>query len=184
MKIACLGWGSLIWRPENLLIHREWFLDGPFLQIEYARQSKDGRLTLVITEKAKPIRALWALMATTDLAKAKSSLLTREGIPEKKIETLIGSVTVTEETTDSIKLTIQKWAANLKLDAVVWTNLPPKFNSTDNRVPKIEEAISYLNSLDINSRKNAEEYIRKTPQQIDTDYRRKFETEFGWTYIK
>ena len=57
MKIACLGWGSLVWRPDNLLIRSEWFSDGPFLPIEFARRSQDGRLTLVIVEKAKPVRA-------------------------------------------------------------------------------------------------------------------------------
>ncbi len=184
MKIACLGWGSLIWRPDNLLIRREWFLDGPILPIEYARQSKDGRLTLVITKNAKPVRTLWALMATTDLAIAKSSLLKRERIPENKMEISIGSVTAEEENTEGIKLTIQNWATTLKLDAVIWTNLPPKFNNTENRIPTIAEAISYLYSLDIHSRSTAEEYIRKTPQQIDSEYRRKFETEFGWTCIK
>lgn len=183
MKIACLGWGSLIWQPDNLLIRREWFSDGPFLPIEFARKSKDGRLTLVITDTAKPVRTLWALMATTDLAVAKNSLLTREGIPERRLETSIGSVTITEETTDDIKLTIKNWAINLKLDAVIWTNLPPKFNDIANKVPSLEEAISYINSLDINVRTNVEKYIRKTPRQIDTDYRRKFEAKFGWSYI-
>jgi hypothetical protein len=184
MKIACLGWGSLIWRPDNLLIRREWFSDGPFLQIEFARQSKDGRLTLVITEEAKPVRALWALMATDDLSIAKNSLLIREGIPKAKINTLIGSVIGTEETTDNIKLTIQKWANNLKLDAVIWTNLSSKFNDTDGRVPTMDEAVTYLHNANINTRTTAEEYIRKTPKQIDTDYRRRFEAEFGWTYIE
>jgi hypothetical protein len=183
MKIACLGWGSLIWRPDNLLIRREWFADGVLLPIEFARQSKDGRLTLVITDTAKPIRTLWALMATDDLPTAKKSLLTREAIPEKKLDTFIASITAREETVDRIKLTIQSWANNLKLDAVIWTNLPPKFQDTDNRVPTSDETIAYINSLDINARATAEEYIRRTPKQIDTEYRRKFETEFGWTHI-
>lgn len=184
MKIACLGWGSLIWRPENLLLRSGWFMDGPLLPIEYARQSKDGRLTLVITEKAKPVRTLWATMATSELATAKTSLRIREAIPERRLETLIGSVTASEPTSDNFKLTIQHWATNLNLDAVIWTNLPPKFKSTENHVPTIEEAISYLNLLDSDARKAAEEYVRKTPQQIDTDYRRIFETEFGWTFVK
>lgn len=183
MKIACLGWGSLIWRPDNLLIRREWFADGVLLPIEFTRQSKDGRLTLVITETAKPIRTLWALMATDDLATAKKSLLIREAIPEKKLDTLIASITATEETTDPTKLTIQNWVNNLKLDAAIWTNLPPKFQDTDSRVPSLDEAIAYINSLDINARATAEEYIRRTPKQIDTEYRRKFEAEFGWTHI-
>lgn len=183
MKIACLGWGSLIWRPDNLLIRREWFADGVLLPIEFARQSKDGRLTLVITETAKPIRTLWALMATDDLVTAKKSLLTREEIPEKKLDTLIASVSATEQTTDPIKVTIQNWANNLDLDAVIWTNLPPKFINTDNRVPSLEEAIAYINSLDNHVRVITEDYVRRTPKQIDTEFRRKFETEFGWTHI-
>ena len=184
MNIACLGWGTLIWRPESLLIRKQWFLDGPLLPIEFARQSNDGRLTLVITESAKPIRTSWALMATDDLLQAKKYLLARECIPETKMDNFISSVSLKEETTDRIKLVIQSWAISLKLDSVIWTSLPAKFNGTNNRVPTIEESITYLPSLDVNSRNNAEEYIRKAPKQIDTDYRRKFEAVFGWTYIE
>jgi len=182
MKIACLGWGSLIWRPDNLLIRRQWFSDGPFLPIEFARKSTDGRLTLVITDTAKPVRCLWALMATDNLVSAKKSLQTREGISDKKAGTCIGSVTIDEEITDTIKLTIKKWATLLNLDAVIWTSLPTKFRDTDGLEPTLDEAIQYLNSLDINTKLMAEQYIRRTPKQIDTEYRRKFETEFGWTY--
>lgn len=184
MKIACIGWGSLIWRPENLLIVREWFHDGPILPVEFVRQSKDGRLTLVIYTKAKPVRTLWALMSTPDLETAKVSLLIREGIPEKRLNTLIDSVTVSEETDDQTKLIVQEWIMKLKLDAAIWTNLSPKFEGNDNRILTFEEAITYLKSLDINSRNHAEEYIRMTPKQIDTEYRRKFESEFGWTNIE
>ena len=184
MKIACLGWGSLIWRSDGLLIRRVWFADGPFLPIEYVRQSNDGRLTLVITKSAKPIRTLWALMATDDLEVAKQSLKTREGVPNSKFSTSISSITINEDTDDEIKLIIQEWAKSLKLDAVIWTSLPSKFRETDNQEPTLEEAVLYLNSLDINRRTLAEEYIRRTPRQIDTEYRRKFESTFGWTFTE
>ena len=183
MKIACLGWGSLIWQPKNLLIRREWFSDGPFLPIEFARQSQDGRLTLVITETAKPIRTLWALMATENLETAKNSLLVQEGIPIKNLNGSIGSITIFEETEDNLKLTIKEWANRQGLDAVIWTNLTAKFHGKDQREPNLIEAMDYLKSLDANTRSYAEEYIRKTPKQIDTDFRRKFETEFGWTFV-
>lgn len=183
MKIACLGWGSLIWKPESLLIRRQWFNDGPLLPVEFARQSNDDRLTLVITETAKPVRTLWALMATENLETAKRSLQEREGIPNSKFENSIASLTIEEETTDSIKLLIKDWAASLKLDAVIWTNLSPKFSATDGLEPTLDEAIAHLNSLDINKKLVAEEYIRKAPKQIDTEFRRKFESVFGWTHI-
>ena len=62
MKIACIGWGSLIWMPENLMIQNKWFEDGPMLPIEFARQSDNGRITLIIDEFARPVRTLWSLI--------------------------------------------------------------------------------------------------------------------------
>jgi hypothetical protein len=184
MKIACLGWGSLIWNPKSLLIKREWFKDGPLLPIDFTRQSLDGRLTLVICVKVKPVRTLWALMATEDLTIAKKSLQIREGIGDKSADKYINSITFEEVTEDVTKSLIQKWAKLLNIDAVIWTALPSKFNGVDNKVPTEEEAIIYLKNLDVNTQYNAQEYIRKTPKQIDTEYRRKFEIEFGWTYIE
>jgi hypothetical protein len=183
MKIACLGWGSLIWRPESLLIRREWFSDGPLLCIEFVRQSNDGRLTLVLSHDAKPVRTLWALMATEDIQVAKESLRVREGIPKSRIETSIATVLKDNEEIDPNKLTIQDWLKTNNLDAAIWTNLPAKFNGQDDAEPNLEQAIEYLKNLPVNQQKTAEEYIRKAPKQIDTEFRRKFETEFGWGYV-
>jgi len=166
MKIACIGWGSLIWRPENLLIRRQWFKDGPFLRVEFARQSDNGRMTLVITSDAKPLRTLWALMATDNLDHAIESLRIREGIGKDNIRNKISSVIKEEETTDEIKLSIKDWLINMKLDAAIWTNLPPRINGHE-QVPTEDQVISYLRSLDVNKMSVAEEYIRRTPKKID-----------------
>ena len=172
-----------MWNPGNLLIRREWFKDGPFLSVEFVRQSKDGRLTLVIHDKAKPVRTLWALMATEDLEEAKTSLAIREGIREEKIEKDIGSIEISKNYEDQNSSRIQEWAKSLKLDAVIWTNLKPRFNKIDGCAPSLSEALQYLNDLDINIKELSENYIRRTPKQIDTDYRREFEKKFGWSYI-
>jgi hypothetical protein len=65
-----------------------------------------------------------------------------------------------------------------------WTDLPGKVDGVDEQVPTIEQATSYLRTLDNNTRATAEEYIRRAPKQIETEYRRKFETEFNWTAIE
>ncbi len=75
MKIACIGWGSLVWQPKDLIIQNEWHSDGPMLPVEFIRQSENGRLTLVITQNATPVRTLWALMSTTEIEQARRSLL-------------------------------------------------------------------------------------------------------------
>lgn len=181
MKIACLGWGSLIWRPESLLIQRQWFQDGPFLPIDFLRQSKDGRLTLVINETSKSVRTLWALMDTDDLNKAKTSLQMREGISKDNIEKHIGVLKVTDNYGTDMLNGIKQWAEKIKIDAVIWTSLGPKFKGEDKRVPTIDEAVEYLRTLQIKERQNAEEYIRRTPIQIDTLFRQRFEREFNWT---
>ena len=181
MKIACLGWGSLVWRPEGLLIQRQWFQDGPLLPIDFVRQSKDGRLTLVINETSIVVRTLWALMDTTDLDKAKTSLQIREGIKKENIDTHIGVLKVTDNYDNEMMNGIKQWAVNRKLDAVIWTSLGAKFMGADKRVPTIDEALDYLRTLPVKERQNAEEYIRRTPIQIDTLFRQRFEKEFNWT---
>lgn len=183
MKIACLGWGSLIWRPENLLVRHKWFEDGPIIPIEFARESRDKRITLVITDNAKPIRILWALMSVGNLQTAIQSLQQREGIADRNRDTLIGRVKADDNPTEEIKKIILNWLKAYNLDAAIWTDLKPKFNNED-RTPSIEEVLGHLTKLDYEDKKHAEEYIRKTPKQIDTDYRREIEMTLGWTKIE
>lgn len=179
MKIACLGWGSLIWRPENLKIQSAWFEDGPLLPIEFTRQSDNGRITLIIDEQAKPVRTLWALMTTDMLPLAIESLKEREGVTRDEA---IHNVIATDDNTSNIKAVVIKWLNVMNLDTAIWTGL--SYSAKTNKLrPTIDYVINHLKELDYNSRKTAEEYIRKAHKQIDTEYRRRIEHELGWSPI-
>lgn len=176
MTIACLGWGSLIWDPRGLPIREPWFKDGPLLPIEFARQSQDFRITLVIEKDAAYVRSLWALMSVNDLKLAKMELRNREGIKEDDV----GFWTQNSSSKHIFVEIIGEWAKQKGLEAVIWTALPPKFEGNNGKVPSIENVMSYLHNLEHNKRKYAEEYVRKAPIQIDTDYRRIIEKELNW----
>jgi len=68
-------------------------------------------------------------------------------------------------------------------DAVIWTALTPGFQGKRGAPPKLEEALAHLRGLEGESRKNAEEYIRRAPAQIKTLYRAAIEDEFKWTPV-
>jgi len=175
MKIACLGWGSLIWDPKDLPIKREWFSDGPLIQVEFARQSRDGRITLVLTKCARPVRSLWALMDCTTLDDATEALRKREGTRKD----LIGSYQNGGPEGPSEISDLEGWLSSNGLDAVIWTALPPKFDDEE-KFPTQSQVIEYLRCLRGSARDSAEEYVRKTPRQVDTEYRRAIEAELGW----
>ncbi len=66
MKIACLGWGSLVWEPGDLQVQKVWFEDGLFLPLEFIWQSQNGRITLVINKSERIVRSLWTLTRVTN----------------------------------------------------------------------------------------------------------------------
>jgi hypothetical protein len=177
INIACIGWGSLIWRPEGLKIHDQWFQDGPILPIEFSRISKDNRVTLIIDKESKPVRTLWALMATNSIDEAIESLMTREGISNRQ---LIHSINRTGNSTNQIHNIVKNWLVEKNLDSAIWTGLSYSKKSKNKR-PSIEEILNHLNVIDSSERRNAEEYIRNAPRQIDTKYRRQIEINLGWT---
>lgn len=180
MKIGCIGWGSLIWDPQGLLINKHWNEDGPHLPVEFLRKSDDGRLTLVLHEDFLPVPTLWSLMTTEDLDQAIESLMVREKCTTTRP---IGAIRKSDPLPENgIKQTIHAWVQNKDLDAVIWTNLGPRFRDTNGVVPKKEEALEYLAQLPDSIKKLAETYIRRAPVSVKTQYRCEFEKAFGWTY--
>jgi len=179
MKIGCLGWGSLIWDPRELPIQNRWFQDGPLLPIEFTRLSADDRITLVLTPGMATVKSLWTLMTVNDLNVAKEALANRE---RTRLE-YIGKWSSKAQSQSEYSEQIGRWAYDVGLDTVIWTALPPKWNNQSGLIPTIEEVIVFLKNLSPEKQKNAEEYIRKTPRQINTEYRKKIEEELIWMPI-
>lgn len=176
--IACLGWGSLIWRPGALPIRRVWHTDGPLVRVEFVRQSSDGRVTLVLHDAAEPVRSLWALMTVTDVNDARRQLAEREGISSARVEASTGHSPGVGQGSPCI-LGIDAWANSRGIDHVIWTELRPRWNKQAHS-PTSESVVEYLAGLRGPTRERAEEYVRRAPRQIDTDYRRDIEASLGW----
>jgi hypothetical protein len=137
-------------------------------------------MTLILTEGAGFVRLLWALMDVAELDAAREALRKRERIAVKDCAAKIGSWQRGDQEPTLIS-ELPAWASAHGIEAVVWTSLGPHFNDHD-RVPTEDEVVEYLRGLRGSRRDNAERYIRRTPLQVDTRYRRRIEAELGWTY--
>ena len=166
-NIVCLGWGSLIWDPRSLPVKGEWSLDGPMLPIEFARESADGRMTLVIVEQADPVPTLWTRLEVESLDDAVQALYEREGA------TWVGSIGrwPSYERQHRHADEIGAWAQEKCIDGVVWTDLKAGFRSARGPVPTLDEVTRHLGALTGESREIAEQYILRAPTQIATQYR-------------
>jgi hypothetical protein len=182
MNIACIAWGSLLWKPQPLKLASGWHPDGPRLPIEFVRQSDDDpELALALCEGAKPVPTYWAWLATSSLDAAREMLRRREqirpGYPE-----CVGSIPPLDGADTDPR--IEEWMRSKGIDAVVWTALPAKFDGASGRAPTREEAVAWLDSLQGAQRAKAEDYVRRTPAHIDTRYRRLIEQRLGWRPLR
>ena len=184
MKIAILGWGSLIWQPKDLKFDTNigWKENGPVLPIEFARISKDGRLTLVITPNGTEVPTLYSVSSFDSLDLAVLNLAVREGSGRKSIGYYDKSKDVFSPIEFSFKENIKNWIQTTDFAAVIWTNLPEKLNLEN--MTKTEKdpdgRIDYLQNLKGSESALAEEYIRNAPKQIATKYRNQIIKTLGW----
>ena len=181
MKIAYIGWGSLIWNQGSLKLRGTWQKDGPFLPVEFARVSQDGRLTLVLCRNAPSVQTLWSYAAEENLNVAIKELSLREGTNTKKIGYLSlrngkSRCRVIEE----LVFVMDKWLRVKGLDAAVWTDLPANFAERTGMAFTTENVIAYLQSLEGKSLDAARTYIVNAPESINTPLKRAIEEELGW----
>lgn len=118
MRIAFLGWGSLIWNPRGLRIQGGWQADGPRIPIEFARISANGSLTLVICPECPSVNevaTLWAVADHKDFKEAMDNLRDREGTSPGRIGCLLMG-----HLPEGCPGQIPRWTASKGPNATAW----------------------------------------------------------------
>lgn len=181
--IACIGWGSLVWDPQKLQHDKEWREDGPDLPIEFARESSDRHITLVICPGLPKVRTLWTLSTLDSLSDAVNDLALRE-YKDAKPRWIADNVGRWDAKTGGShgmeEDTIAAWAAEKGLAGVVWTNLPCGFRDARHALPTLEALQAHVATLSEPERLKAEEYVRRAPDQVRTAYRVPLQRALGW----
>lgn len=185
LRIACVGWGSLIWDPRTLSYLGDWKFDGPILPLEFARESDGQKITLVICPDVTRVTTRWVLMNVPSLHAARENLGLREydKATPQWIEKRVGFWDRESGTLSGAEgETIAAWARAQKLDGAVWTDLPCGFKSGPKIMPSGQQVVAHLKALVGDAREKAEEYVRFAPAEIDTTYRRLISQELGWSH--
>lgn len=167
-KIACIGWGSLIWEPRDLPIIGDWYSNGPSLPVEFARQSAEDHITLVIVESNLRVPTLWAELNVETVAQAVEALKVREGVP---YESSIGRWPNDTQKEYPSSDAIAEWATANGVQAVVWTALLPGMKGNRGAIPTLDELTAHLAKLEGSALSKAKIYIANAPSQIATPYR-------------
>lgn len=178
MRIAFIDWGSLLWDTRMPLATR-WFPNGPRLSIEFARISKDGRLTLVVFERAQPSQTYWCTADTSNLAEAREALRVREGAEEARIH----SISVDEVASTMAAQTVQIWLNVHDYDAAVWTGLESNFEQRLGTAWSVSAAVGYLGNLQGEELQAARQYVERAPVQVRTPVRALAEQKLGWKAV-
>jgi len=187
MKIAILGWGSLVKEPRGLPVEGEWQQDGPKLWIEFSRISQSGAragcLTLVIDERCdSEVTTLHVLSKRSDLPSAIADLQEREGTSLDNIgfcEVAAGrfaanAVSRHPESCERIRV----WAQDKGFDAVIWTALSRRFKDALGIAFPPAAALKYLDGLPEPTKERTLEYIRSAPAQTKTPFRNLFDQKY------
>lgn len=176
MKIALLGWGSLIWDHSSGFDSKIgcWEGDGPVLPLEFSRISstRKGALVLVIDrDVGTEVDVLYALSLRDDPDDALADLRDREKTKMKYIG-FVDLVTDEQRGRDPEAVaTIKAWAQQRGIQFVAWTDLASNFKAKKDVAFSNEAGLKHLKGLSKLGLRQAVKYIMKAPAQVDTQFR-------------
>ena len=179
MRIAVIGWGSLVWDPGDLRIKDDgWHVGGPLLPIELSRVSeRRGYLTYVIDERhVRKVQTRFALSRYSHLEDAVADLACREGCAAHSV----GFVEAKAGKTHRSR-TVEGWrgiwdwlsTSPTPAEAAVWTDLEPRFEG----LFTLDAAVEFWRTLPAGVASEARNYAEHAPAEVDTDLRRRLHNE-------
>jgi hypothetical protein len=184
MKIAILGWGSLIWdrRKEFDGQHEDWQSDGPNLKLEFSRvsQTRCDALTLVLdAQNGTSCRVAYAISKRENPDDAICDLRCREGTTLSKIGFYLADGTRGQSRDRESFASIGAWAAGKKIDVVIWTDLESNFKDKGRcgKSFSIKNALCHIQALDAEGKAKAAEYVWRAPAFIDTPLRKALQSQ-------
>lgn len=181
MKIAILGWGSLLWEggEEFDCWHNSWMPDGPSIKLEFSRvsASRAGALTLVIDPKnGADVSVAYCLSKRRNPDDAVCDLRCREGTTLSNIGYLFFRESRNHYRDEESFKAIKAWAEAKKIDVVIWTDLPSNFEKKIRKPFTINSALSYIQrELTSEGKAKAAEYIWRAPAFVQTPLRNALE---------
>ena len=187
MKIAILGWGSLLWDIENLapFVTGDWRMSGgPALPMEFSRVSPKRKMGLAVCLDPEngALCATHAIQSTrTDVELSVQDLAARERASISRI----GWATTTDSfgRLPAVNALVTQWCIEGDYDAALWTDLEPNFEQPPRDAFTVPRAIAYLKTLRGEQIEEAYRYIEEAPPTTMTPLRRALEQDPWWTSL-
>ncbi|SOH94767.1 hypothetical protein SAMN06273572_105191 [Monaibacterium marinum] len=187
MRIAILGWGSLIWDIENLepFVTGDWQMSGgPALPMEFSRVSPKRKMGLAVCldPEVGALCATHVIRSTrTDVQQAARDLAARERAPMDRI----GWATAQEcfGRLPAVNSRVMQWCAQGDYDAALWTDLEPTFHESQGQDFTVLRAIEYLKTLRGEQIEEAYRYIQEAPPTTMTPLRRALQNDPWWATL-
>ncbi len=181
MRIAIVGYGSLIWDLENLepFVTGQWTLgSGPKMPVEFSRVSPKRKKALVLVID----NSLNHQCGTNIIESSRSyiddainDLATRERCKPE----MIGYLDKSGQEYNSFA-GIEDWLEKSTFDGVIWTALPYNFEQETGVNFTHESGLKYLQTLCVDSLAEAWRYIEYAPEVTDTPFRRFLKQDPFW----
>jgi hypothetical protein len=182
MRIAILGWGSLLWEGGHEFDswREPWQTDGPCLQIEFSRVSgrRQGALTLVIDpEHGIPTTVAWCLSKREMIDDVICDLRCREETTPQNIGHICIDMQAAHPVAPETEAPHVVWARTKELDAVVWTALKSNFEEKVKKPFSVGAAVAYVKTLGPAGKVKAAEYVWRAPEFVQTPVRSALQVE-------